>query len=153
MYLQQMFKMVSVPSSFLSFILEMKVSISRISPTNSRGLHSGPGQWLLITPVAPASEQEMAKSVPDVNLKDSRPSVVREYEEYNGVQIFKYEKAFRKLKVKDENEFKDLWIRKIFLKTEVKFPAIHRSSEVISRTEYESRPIEVLDWWFNSITY
>jgi hypothetical protein len=138
-----------------------KAELLKTTETPSAEIINAPGQFLLITTVTPSSMREVHKQERDskvaageatsLNTGDdngdlltnkSVPRLIRNYYKYNNVSVFLSSRPFSKLKVKLDNEFKDLWIKKSFLVTEVSFPAIHRSSEIIKRYEFEATPIE-----------
>jgi hypothetical protein len=70
------------------------------------------------------------------------PSALQKYYQFNDVDVFVYSKPFRKLQVKTDNEFKDLWIRHLYYVTEDVFPTIHRRSQIIRKEIAESHPVD-----------
>eukprot|EP01090_Pellita_catalonica_P000558 TRINITY_DN10381_c0_g1_i1.p1 TRINITY_DN10381_c0_g1~~TRINITY_DN10381_c0_g1_i1.p1 ORF type:complete len:707 (+),score=106.84 TRINITY_DN10381_c0_g1_i1:58-2121(+) len=99
------------------------------------------GQYILITMVQPSSEKELNReSVSD--SEQNVPLFIRMWKRFNDVNIFSYSRPFKKSKVKDDNEFKDLWINKTFFVTEQKLPSTNLSTEVIRITQYETTPLE-----------
>lgn len=72
------------------------------------------------------------------------PPQLRKYHEYNNVNLFSYQKPYKKgmTDPKDKNEHKYLHMLYSFFETADKFPTVQQRSEVIRRSEYEYGPLE-----------
>jgi len=100
----------------------------------------GAGQYLQITPVKAASLEEI-EGKPS-RIPDAMPFALQKYYQGNDVNVFVFSKPFKKLKTKDENEFKDLWIKNTYYITEDSFPTVHRRSPIVRVAGKELSPVE-----------
>ncbi|PRP86041.1 hypothetical protein PROFUN_05812 [Planoprotostelium fungivorum] len=80
------------------------------------------GRHLQITPVKPSSVEERDHLPSKIPAR--MPGRMRKYYQYNDVNVFVFQKPFRKTKEKSGNEFRDLWLRNTYYETEDTFPMI-----------------------------
>eukprot|EP01087_Luapelamoeba_hula_P009741 TRINITY_DN2543_c0_g2_i1.p1 TRINITY_DN2543_c0_g2~~TRINITY_DN2543_c0_g2_i1.p1 ORF type:complete len:2286 (-),score=503.70 TRINITY_DN2543_c0_g2_i1:137-6166(-) len=100
-------------------------------------IKNGPQQTLQIFAVR--STQTEGEAL----LAESMPRYIQKFLLLNDVRYFVYSKPFRMNKTKNkENEFEDLWIRRIRYETRELLPNIMRRSEVIDATVSEISPIQ-----------
>jgi len=69
------------------------------------------------------------------------PRHILKYQERNHTNVFVYTRPIRRGPKQKDNEFADLWLRNIYLKTEFVFPSIYRRSEVLETIIQELNPL------------
>jgi len=96
--------------------------------------------YVVVNNCKPSSEQEMRTGKKFV---DSRmPERVRRSQEHNNISVFSYQRRFRKRNIKTNNEFEDLWITTVYLRTDQLFPGFTRRALIQERVERVQSPIE-----------
>jgi len=101
------------------------------------------GQYISITTLQYSSEEE-SKGEPWVWENRDAPLRIKKYYRKNETNVFTYDMPYRKeKKQKGENEFKGVWLNRVFLFTEHPVPWLQRRQRVVQETKREYTPLEV----------
>jgi len=101
------------------------------------------GQYISITTLQYASQEE-SEGKPWRWEKLDAPLRIKKYYRQNETDVFTYDDVYRKeKKVKGENEFKGVWLNRVFVFTKHPVPWLQRRQVVMKMTKLEYSPLEV----------
>jgi len=101
------------------------------------------GQYISITTLQYASEEEANRKPWRWEQLDA-PQRIKKYYRHNETSVFTYDDVYRKeKKLKGENEFKGVWLNRVFVFTKHPVPWLQRRQVVEKITKLEYSPLEV----------
>eukprot|EP01114_Cavostelium_apophysatum_P014920 TRINITY_DN3977_c0_g1_i2.p1 TRINITY_DN3977_c0_g1~~TRINITY_DN3977_c0_g1_i2.p1 ORF type:complete len:1173 (+),score=379.10 TRINITY_DN3977_c0_g1_i2:1536-5054(+) len=127
-------------SDFTTRITEKYPNATALTTTEPPGpeIAENPGQFIQIFAVKPSSREE--KEGKERQSNKNLPLNVQKFNSENNVNVFCYQRPFRKAKTGPE--FRDLWLMNTYYVTKNTFPSIHRASPIIEKSESEVHPID-----------
>eukprot|EP01156_Anaeramoeba_ignava_P005889 Anaeramoba_ignava/a347240_105.p1 GENE.a347240_105~~a347240_105.p1 ORF type:complete len:1633 (+),score=550.04 a347240_105:713-4900(+) len=127
-------------SGFVEKLQEKYPSTQITSKDPTQEIIDSDGKYIQVAAINPVFLEEIEGNE---NIFDEEiPDFISNYRKNSNIQVFLHSTPFRKNDTKSENEFKDLWLKKVYLYPKEKLPTFRRRVEVIKKLVVETTPIE-----------